>query len=189
MNPPRLSDESSQEAPVPRIDANGFSIRKCANTELAEILDVQNEAFSDMPRGGLLRINTKEMFLECLRAPNITLGAWFGDRLAAFSILYYPHDEAEDLSVSLNGVGVKGEKTANYKLCIVRREFRGKSLQYVLGLEKERIAIESGTKLLCATVSPDNPHSIDNILRLGFIYNRTLMKYGYERNLYYKFVG
>ena len=123
--------------------------------------------------------------------PHVTLGAWYDNTLVAFSILYVPCDNEENLSMSLENVDIKGLKTANNKLCIVRKMFRGNSLQFELGRRLESYAHEMGIKLICATVSPKNQYSINNIngiLRLGYTYNRTfLSKYG-ERNLYYKFL-
>jgi GNAT superfamily N-acetyltransferase len=128
------------------------------------------------------------MLTECLNAPHYTVGAWYEGELAGFSVLYYPHDKAEDLSLYLEGVEINGLKAANNKLCIVRKEYRGNELQYRLGMLLEKHARETGTELLCVTVSPKNTPSINNVLRMGFVYNRTLEKYGFERNLYYKYL-
>ena len=171
-----------------KIRISDFAIRQCEPSNLKEILKIQNEALADLPCVDILRENTMQMLKECLNQPHLTVGVWYEDILAAFSILYYPHDEKENLSIHLQSVDVNGLKTANNKLCIVRKDFRGNSLQYHLGLIVEHLAIDTGINLLCATVSPKNQYSIDNILRLGYMYNRTLNKYGFERNLYYKII-
>jgi RimJ/RimL family protein N-acetyltransferase len=156
--------------------------------ELNDILLLQKETIASLPSPEILRENTAEMLSECLAPPHYTVGAWYNGVFVGFSVLYYPHDDAENLSLSLEGVDLTGLKTANNKLCIVREGYRGNALQYHLGKMLEQHAKNSGTNLLCATVSPKNQYSINNMLRLGFRYNRTLMKYGFERNLYYKFI-
>lgn len=171
-----------------KIRFEDFIIRQCTPGHLKEVLCLQNETLPDLPSADILRENTPEMLEECLNPPHHTVGAWYKGELAAFSVLYYPNNEKENLSLSLKGIDVSGLITANNKLCIVRKKFRGNSLQYNLGLVLERHAASNGTNLLCATVSPKNPYSINNILRLGFVYNNTLLKYGFERNLYYKFI-
>jgi hypothetical protein len=165
-----------------------FNIDLCGVSCIGEILRIQAETFADLEDTDILRKNTDEMLLSCLKAPQITLGAWRGGVLAAFSILYFPQDDAENLVVSLDGVDTAGLKSANNKLCIVRKAFQGNSLQYELGLRLEPYALEAGAGILCSTVSPKNPCSIENMLRMGYAYNRTLQKYGLERNLYYKFI-
>lgn len=164
-----------------------FSIKPCGPDQLGALLDIQEEAFAALEDASLLRRNTPEMLESCLLPPHAALGAWHGDTLAAFSILYFP-EEQEDLSLSLTGVDRAGLRAANYKLCIVRPAFRGNGLQYRLGLALERYAKEAGVWLLCATVSPHNSRSMENIRKMGYTYNRTLAKYGLERALYYKFL-
>lgn len=164
-----------------------FDIRPCGPDRLNALLDIQEEAFAALPDPSLLRRNTPEMFRACLLPPHVTLGAWHGDTLAASSILYFP-EAAEDLSLSLISPVPAGTKAANYKLCIVRPAFRGNGLQCRLGLALEQCARQAGVGLLCATVSPKNKHSADNFRRMGYIYDRTLTKYGLERALYYKFL-
>lgn len=171
-----------------KIRFDDFSVKQLTPEHLQDILCIQNETLPDLPSADILRENSPDMLEECLNPPNFTVGAWYGGKLAAFSILYYPHDDEENLSLYLKGIDISGLNTANSKLCIVRKEFRGNSLQYNLGLVLERHAVERGTKLLCATVSPKNPYSMNNMLRLGFVYNRTFTKYGFKRNLYYKFI-
>lgn len=168
-----------------KIDFNEFVIRKCTKKDLSEILKLQEETLERLSDSDILRKNTVEMFEECLRHPNITLGAWYGDELAAISVLYYVSCEAEDLKMLLQNVDCAEKKSANYKLCIVRDKYRGNSLQYKMGMMLIKAAVEDGVEILCSTASPKNPYSINNILRLGFSYNRTLQKYGMERNLYY----
>jgi hypothetical protein len=171
-----------------KIRFEDFTIKQCTTNHLDEIVRLQDEVLAGLPSPEFLRANTVEMLEECLRPPHYTVGAWYGEILAGVSVLYYPYTDKENLSLSLVTVDASGLKTANNKLCMVRKEYRGNSLQYRLGLLLERHAVETGVQLLCTTVSPKNEYSINNILRLGFKYDRTLIKYGYERNLYYKFL-
>lgn len=100
----------------------------------------------------------------------------YNNELAAFSMLYYLGPDEENLMVNLTGIDCTGLKDANYKLCIVKHDYRGNSLQYRLCLELIERAKKSGVDILCVTASPDNPYSIKNIEKLGFIYNRTFEK-------------
>jgi hypothetical protein len=182
-----MPDFTKEQVTV-HISINNFQIQQCCLEQLDDILIMQKEAIDSLPFHDILRENTLDMLIECLTPPQYTIGAWYDNKLVGFSVLYYPHDKDEDLSIHLNKVKSTGLKTANNKLCIVREGFRGNSLQYNLGLLLEQQAQKNGIDLLCATVSPKNKYSINNILRLGFSYDTTLIKYGFQRNLYYKFI-
>lgn len=171
-----------------KIPFEKFKITYLTKDNLDAVLELQEDTFSKLPSEDLLRRNSPEMFLACFEKPHRSIGAWFEGELAAICILYVPDDPKEDLSLSLQGLNSKGMKSANYKLCIVRDKYRGNRLQYRLGELIENEARKQGIALMCTTVSPDNPHSIRNMLSLGYRYNRTLEKYGYSRNLYYKFL-
>ena len=167
-----------------RIDSAEFLIRPCVEEDLKRILDIQEQTFKQIGESDILRRNTPEMLQECLKSPHVTLGAWHGGELAAFSVLYFPDDD-ENLAKLLDNVDTSNLKSANYKLCIVKNEYRGNSLQYLLGMELIKAARERNVDILCCTASPHNPYSIKNIEKMGFKYNKTLQKYGFERNLYY----
>jgi hypothetical protein len=172
-----------------KVKLEKFIITECSPNDFDDIKIIQDETIEELTSVDMLRQNTDEMLMECLHTPNVTLGAWYEETLAAFSVLYYPFDDAENLAQYLEGINSTGLKTANNKLCIVRRKFRGNALQYELGHRLDTYAIKSGVKLMCATVSPHNTYSINNVLRLGYVYNRTLQKYNYERNLYYRYIS
>lgn len=165
-----------------------FSIQRCTLAQLPEILHIQEETIRALSNPALLRRNTPQMLESCLLAPHITLGAFDGDAIAGFSVLYFPTDPTEDLAGLLTTVDISGKKAANYKLCIVRQDYRGYGLQRLLEQALEECAVAEGVQLLCATVSPENEHSMRNVLRCGYTYDRTLQKYGLPRNLYYKFL-
>lgn len=165
-----------------------FTLRRCTAADLPVILKMQEETLADLPDKEILRHNTAAMLAGCLEAPHITVGADCDGALAAFSVLYFPKDTAEDLAGLLETVDAAGKKCANYKLCIVGKAYRGNGLQYRLEQVLEEYAVAAGVQLLCTTVSPKNPYSIHNVLRLGYTFDHTLVKYGFTRNLYYKFL-
>lgn len=169
-----------------KIHIASFNFKQCTIADLDRIIEIQDNAFTHLKSPELLRKNTFEMLWECLQPPNITLGAWYNNKLIAFSVLYFPKDEKECLVTELEGINTDGLCSANYKLCIVDKDFRGNSLQYELGLQLFQRATQANVKIICATASPDNAYSVANIEKLGFFYNRSLNKYGYKRNLYYK---
>ena len=171
-----------------KIKPDEFRFRVCGASDLPDILALQEAAFAVLPDAQILRRNSEEMLRECLEAPNYTIGAWYGDRLAACSVLYFPHDREEELSVYLSEFSDL-TPSANYKLCIVHPDFRGNSLQFHMGRMLQEYAEAQGVRLLCCTVSPENQYSIANIERLGFTRGSTIFKYGFTRHLYYRILN
>ena len=171
-----------------KFSISDFEFKPCTDEDLQRILELQEDAFLNIESSDILRRNDPEMLRECLQKPNFTIGAWHKGRLIAFSVLYFPTDDSERLALSLEGVDFEGLKDANYKLCIVDKNYRGNSLQYELGTRLLEYAAANDVKIVCSTASPKNKHSISNIEKMGFSHNRTLTKYGFSRALFYKFL-
>lgn len=164
-----------------------LTIRICRPSELPLLLELQETIFAQLPNPTLLRRNSEEMLAECLSAPHTVIGAYDEERLVAVAILYVPTNDAEELSHLLQDVDqYPRTTTANYKLALVDPHYRGRGLQVAMGRRLEQVAIQQGFRRLCTTVSPDNIASRTNIQHQGFYYNRTLQKYGYCRELWYK---
>lgn len=163
-----------------------FDFRKLDISYTDELMNIQDETFKGLPDSNLLRRNTREMIESCLKEPNITIGAFCNDVLAGFGMLYFPNEKSEELAYLIESMDTANLESANFKLCIVREKYRGNSLQYELGMRIKDEAVKHGCQIICATVSPKNIYSRNNMLRLGYEYDRTLEKYGLERDLFFK---
>ena len=177
-----------------------FTFSPLGIEHLDQVRAVEQEALLRLERPDLLRRNTEQMWRECLQPPHFCLGAWckvttpvnkdkphLEPLLAGFAVLYVPEKGgAEDLSPLLTTINAEPYTSANYKICIVRPDWRGHHLQFQLG---QRLAAEAkarGINLLCATVSPYNPASVKSLLQLGYHQDSQLEKYGFERLLFYQ---
>ena len=157
---------------------------------LKNLLQLQEEAFAHISDESLLRRNSEAMFLECLQPPHTTLGAFLDNKLIAIAILYNPlHHPEEALSPLLQTINGNKYEAANFKLCIVHPDYRGIHLQQILGKQLETYAIQQHISLLCSTASPNNYHSIHNLLAIGYQFDHALTKYSFNRNLYYKLLS
>jgi len=167
------------------IDAKEFQYTVCTAKDVPDILALQDAVIGTLEAPELLRKNTAEMFENCTRTPNVTLGVRYRGKLVALAILFVPGDDEENLARYICPALARSV-TANYKLCIVDRDFRGNSLQVILGRKLEEYAAAAGAGLICATVSPDNEYSERNMLRLGYRKVKSIQKYGFSRNLFCK---
>ncbi|MCR5821922.1 MAG: hypothetical protein K6F85_03265 [Bacteroidales bacterium] len=165
-----------------------FSFRQCNFDDLDEVVALEAEVADAVGNLALLRRNSREMFASCLSSPHYAVGAWVGERLVAFAIMYVPIDgDPEDLAPLMEKP--TGLPSANYKLVVVKPSFRGHKLQCRLGAMIEIEALGRGIRQLCATVSPLNSPSLHNLLSMGFIRDREVVKYGYPRLLMVRRLG
>lgn len=161
-------------------------------SDLDILLDLERIVFDSLPDSSILRSNTRSMWRSCLVGPHKTLAAFSNQRLIGVSVLYFPNfGDDDDLSQFLVSVpslsqGLYGPLTANHKICFVHPDYRGLGLQKFLSFRLEQYARDLGVRLLCATVSPKNIYSRNNALAMGMVYDSTIVKYGSERDLFYK---
>ena len=69
-------------------------------------------------------------------------------------------------------------KVGQIEATLVHEEFRGNKLQKIICKELEKIAVKSGTKILCATASPYNKFSVNTFISLGYKVKEDKLKYG-----------
>ena len=164
-----------------------FEFKKCTENDIDRILEIQDEAFSLINDREILRRNSKEMLLSCLKYPHYTLGAFYEGKLVAFAILYSGEFTEENLGYDL---GLEGEAlmtVANVKLVIVSPEYRGNGLQVKLTEKLETEAKIRGFRILAATISPVNKYSIKNFEKSGYEFTLEKVKYdGLLRHIYTK---
>lgn len=167
-----------------------YKIQPLTARRLPEILQLQEAVFATLEQPGLLRRNSPEMLERCLARPHLTLGAIKGEQLAAIAIMFDPAEEPdEDLAHLLQCPEVTGMRVANFKLCIVHPDHRGRRLQQQLGLEIEKAAQKKGIQMLCSTVAPTNEASRHSLEKIGYRSDCLIEKYGHPRELFYKILG
>ena len=131
------------------------------------LLELQEDAFAHAGDStDFLRRNTYETLAPCFDGDSLVLGAFHGDLLVAFGILYCAGDTKENL-------------------VIVRYEYRGNGLQKELIRRLCVHAEEKGYKWLSSTVSPENPWSMNNLIANGFTEAKVLVKYGGLKRILY----
>lgn len=163
-----------------------LTFRKLDLTSIAQLLEIQEEAFATIEDTDILRRNTHETFAVCFAEPSLVTGVFDGDEMVAFGILYAAGKDKENLAYDLDGCD-DVTKFANIKLVIVRQAYRGRGLQRALIRHFENYAIEQGFVGLCSTASPKNIYSCNNLKACGYTVAKTLQKYGgKERWLFVK---
>lgn len=164
-----------------------FVLRQCHPEHLADICRIQEEAFAVLENPELLRRNSREMLAACLQEPHYTVGAFCGDVLAGFAVLYDGGETEENLGRDIGLSAAELDSVINLKLVIVSPAYRGNGLQRKMTAVLEAVAAERSKQYICATVSPHNAFSRSNIEGMGYRLHSCKKKYnGVLRNLYYK---
>lgn len=164
---------------------NELQIKKCTEKDITDILNLQEYVIEHLKDKSVLRKNTKEMFIHCTKEPNLTVGVYHNNILIALAIFVDERGTKEDLSINIKKN--PDDVCANFKLVIVKDDFRGMHLQINLMWILERYAFEKGYTKLCTTVSPDNKYSLNNIKNLKYEFDSEVIKYGgLNRYLYVK---
>ena len=112
-----------------------FEFHPLELSQLDAVLALEQEALDNLERPDLLRRNTLDMWHKCLQPPHLCLGAWVRGELVGFAVLYVPaKGDAEDLSALLVQVDATPYISANFKICIVHPQWRGRHLQCLIWL-------------------------------------------------------
>ena len=158
------------------------AVRRCGPADAAEFYALQNEVRAAMPRPELFVPDTLENITSYL-AHDLCLGVFDGKRLGAYFILRYCGQSEHNYAAFLGIPEEEWEHWANADSAVVHPDWRGNGLQRKL-LEAALPLLKPGIVGIGATVSPENPYSLNNALACGFtIAARREMYGGDDRDL------
>lgn len=104
-----------------------------------------------------------------------------GDQLAgAFDILI-PGTQEFNYGHDLGFTEEELLRVINMDTAAVHPDYRGQGLQRRLMQEAEKEIAGMGQRILLCTVHPDNPYSLNNVLKQGYTIQKKLEKYGSVR--------
>ena len=104
-----------------------------------------------------------------------------GDQLAgAFDILL-PGTQEFNYGHDLGFTEEELLRVINMDTAAVHPAYRGQGLQRRLMQEAEKEIAGMGQRILLCTVHPDNPYSLNNVLKQGYTIQKKLEKYGSVR--------
>lgn len=154
---------------------------------LRDVLEIQEEAFAQMPDKQILRPNSETVLYDCL-VNHYVMGVFCKGDLLGFGVLYFARDTEENLAQYVRDKVDDYSVYANVKLIIVRPGHRGRGLQRQIMEKLESAARKRGIRELFATISPQNTHSENNFLAMGYTKEGYVEhKYGdYDRNIFGK---
>lgn len=155
-----------------------FTIRKAEANDL-DILDaILQETAADVNDPNIFVSEDREYIARRLSGAGVAFMALSENEAAGFLLVDFPESGEENLGSDLGWDTLKQRKSAHMDIVCVRPGFRGFGLQKLLIEKSEQALVEMGFDYALATVSPDNPASLNNVHSAGYVIGATLSKYG-----------
>lgn len=144
-----------------------FCFRKCTQADIEAILELQNKIIDIIPQKHIFAYTSEEEIRESIDQ-DLCIGAFCAGEAALFSIMVANRITPRNLGKYLGFDDTELMKTVTYDTTFVSPKFRGYGLQSLCCRIKDAAASEMGACRALATVSPDNEHSLKNVLAHGF---------------------
>ncbi len=151
-------------------------VRRGTQEDLDAFFDLQEQVRAAMPRPELFLPDTREELAEMLAA-HLCIGVWHQQRLAAFFILRYCGEDAHNYASVMGLPQAQWKYWANGDSAAVHPDYRGNRLQQRMMLLAEQWR-DPAIIGVAATVSPENPYSLNSLLACGYTVERRCAMYG-----------
>lgn len=156
-----------------------LQVRPCEQSELAAVMSLQEKIHRGMENTDWFALTSEEENKRFLEFPNVIIGVFDGDWLAAYGSVGFLGDAPENLGWDLELETEEAKRCALLDTIVVDSDYRG------LGLQRELIRRcvshaknqQPGCQVL-ATVAPDNIYSLRNVQAEGFVILAKKEKYG-----------
>ena len=150
-----------------------FVFKNLTVGNLNDILVLQGDCVDHLPEPGLYYPLSVEELEESLRR-DVVIGVYDGDRLVAVAVIVVNRESPRNLAT---GIGCSSDQTYTFDAVLVSPGWRGYGLQNILLRQCMEMAEKAGVAYIVATVSPDNHHSLQNFIKVGFEILSTSRKY------------
>ncbi len=151
-----------------------FVLKRAGFEENYDILTLQKRVWEAMPDQSIFYPLSREELIESQHLDHVVTVYGPAGELAAFAIVVDNRDSSRNLAADM---GVPPSMAMTFDVVVVAPEFRGQGLQRALEDYALNLARSKGVKHILATVSPDNPFSLNNFLSKGYREVKELNKY------------
>jgi len=148
-------------------EARAFTLLRCERGHLGTILKLQDRVVRALPDRALFVPDTRDELAESLEL-DYCLGAFSEGKLAMVSVMIANRPTERNLGHALGFSGERLRETVTYSSTYVSPEYRGYGLQRLSLSCKDAHARRLNAREALATVSPENAHSLNNLLSGGF---------------------
>ncbi len=169
-------------------DTKQFELKTLFPSDLKEILELQRKVVSALDDKNIFQPSTENEFLESMLV-DCCCGLYHNNKLVALAVIVLnrksPRNLCSDCECLRNNEPFWDCVT--FDSVQVDPDFRGYGIQNYFIELADKIALKTNAKYIAATVSPDNPYSLNNFQKNGYVYarnkNNPYKKYGSKRIL------
>lgn len=163
-------------------EAQDYLIRFARYSDLGRVNSIMDRMESQIDDTNIFVSDDEDFIRNHIRDEGFIVVAGHSNKVVAFLIVRFPAMNEDNLGRDLGMDEDDLMKVCHMESVIVLDKHRGNALQQKLIGYSEPIAHAMGYPHAMATVSPDNPHSLENFLAMGYEAVMRKVKYdGVER--------
>ncbi|MCR8634223.1 GNAT family N-acetyltransferase [Paenibacillus radicis (ex Xue et al. 2023)] len=156
-------------------------------SDLPKVLDLLDFVYWRLEHKDWFFKDDEDFLSRHFEARGRIFGIFNEDRLTAYAVLSFPGSDHDNIAQHYDISQEEYHEVAMLDSCIVHPDYRGRSFQYHLSLQRELCAKESGYTHLLSTAHPDNAASVNNLSKIGMkIYRTGIKKDNKIRHFMYK---
>lgn len=156
----------------------GF-IKKLEINDIEDILEFQSKIIKGIDDKCIYCETQRVEFENYFKNKDTLIGVFTDENILIAMGVHARYGESED-NYGFD-LGIRGKellKVGQIDSVAVLEEFRGNSLQKIICNKLEEISKSEGYRILCTTISPNNPYSIRTFEGLGYSIIKEKEKYG-----------
>lgn len=144
-----------------------------------QIMALQAEIIDLIEDSQIYFASTRDEIIHHIKNHQVLFG-YFTPENELISLMIYvkPGLDPSNYGYDLNLPQKKLLTIGQVDTVLVKSDYRGNKIQYIMCGFVEEIAKQTGITMLCATASPYNPFSVNNFLSLGYEVRKDKLKYG-----------
>ncbi|WP_054740930.1 GNAT family N-acetyltransferase [Cellulosilyticum ruminicola] len=156
-----------------------LTLKSLTLEHVKQILDLQAEIIASIEDPQIYFASTHDEIMHHIENHQILFG-YFTPENELISLMVYLRLglDSSNYGYDLNLPKEKLLAIGQIDTVLVKPDFRGNKIQYLMCKYVEEIAKQTGITMLCATASPYNPFSVNNFLSLGYEVRMDKLKYG-----------
>ena len=155
-----------------------FAARWLDDGDLDALYALHDKVVRNVDHPHMFRADTRAFMAKQLDRRGRTVGAFVGEAIVAYAAISFPDADPDNLGRDLPLTAQQLDRVADYDGSAVDPTYRGNGLQRLLSEIRNAYALSCGRHHILGTVSPLNPVSLANFLKLGFRVRGLKPKYG-----------
>lgn len=155
-----------------------YQMHLIGKDHLSQIIRLQDIVVENLNLSDIFQSDSREFLKDELKKGGKVIGVFTEDDLIAYRFITMPKGESMNLGVDLGLPKKMLERVGHLETTIVHPDYRGNGLQRKTLYHALEIFNELDYNHICSTISPENYHSLKNIMSGGLVIKKLKEKYG-----------